>query len=167
MGGMRSNGSPSEDVALIAAHSDEFEELVCLRIEAMRESLERIGRFDPVRARERFRASFAPEFTRHILWKGERVGFVAVSPAPEGLSLDHLYVSPRQQGNGIGSTVLATIFAEADTAGLALRVGALRESDSNRFYLRHGFLRSDAGEWDIYYVRPPRNSACSIATRNQ
>jgi GNAT superfamily N-acetyltransferase len=156
---MRSDGSPLAEVVLMAAGPEEFEELVCLRIEAMRESLERIGRFDPVRARERFRASFAPEFTRHILWKGERVGFVAVSPARDGLSLDHLYVAPRRQGAGIGSAVLALVFAEADAAGLALRVGALRESDSHRFYLRHGFLRSEEGEWDIYYVRPPRKPA--------
>jgi len=153
---MRSHDPQSGELSLSAAHADEFEELLSLRIEAMRESLERIGRFDPARARERFRGSFAPQLTRHIVWNGERVGFVAVSPTPAGLSLDHLYVAPRHQGSGIGSAVLAIVFAEADAAGLALRVAALRESDSNRFYLRHGFVRSEDGEWDIYYVRPPR-----------
>ncbi|MEO8178103.1 MAG: GNAT family N-acetyltransferase [Deltaproteobacteria bacterium] len=156
---MPSHDPQSGVVTLIASHSDELEELVSLRIEAMRESLERVGRFDPVRARERFRGSFAPELTRHILWQGERVGFVAVSPAPDGLRLDHLYVAPRHQGSGIGSAVLAIVFAEADAAGLALRVGALRQSDSNRFYLRHGFVRSEESEWDIYYVRQPRKPA--------
>lgn len=153
---MRSDDLRSGEIALLAARSDDFEELVCLRIEAMRESLERIGRFDPVRARERFRVGFAPELTRHILCNGERVGFVAVSPVPSGLSLDHLYVAPRHQGGGIGSAVLAIVLAEADAAGLAVRVGALRESDSHRFYVRHGFIRSEEGEWDIYYVRQPR-----------
>ena len=41
-------------VVFVAAEPSDFESLVALRIEAMRESLERIGRFDPVRARERF-----------------------------------------------------------------------------------------------------------------
>jgi hypothetical protein len=36
-----------------------------------------------------------------------------------------------------------------------LHVGALRGSDSNRFYLRHGFvLEKKMGEWDNTYVRP-------------
>jgi GNAT superfamily N-acetyltransferase len=151
---MPSRNPQPEAITLSAARPDDFEELLRLRLEAMRESLERIGRFDPARARERFRASFAPAFTRHILWQSERVGFVAVSPAPEGLSLDHLYLAPGHQGRGIGSAVLAIVLAEADAAGLALRVGALRESDSQRFYLRHGFVPAEEGEWDIYYVRP-------------
>lgn len=33
----------------------------------MRESLERIGRFDPPRARERFLSGFVPELTR-LFW---------------------------------------------------------------------------------------------------
>ncbi|WP_081012134.1 GNAT family acetyltransferase, partial [Pseudomonas syringae group genomosp. 3] len=30
----------------------------------------------------------------------------------------------------------------------------LKESDSNRFYLRHGFQLVESGEFDNYYVRP-------------
>jgi GNAT superfamily N-acetyltransferase len=142
------------NVSLIPSRSEDFEALVNLRIEAMRESLERIGRFDALRARERFRSGFVPEFTRHILADGERVGFVAITPTSDGLSLDHLYLRPEFQGRGIGSAVLARIFEEADSRALSLRVGALRGSDSNRFYLRHGFVRAEESEWDIYYVRP-------------
>jgi GNAT superfamily N-acetyltransferase len=143
-------------IALKPAHPGDFEELLALRIEAMRESLERIGRFDAGRARERFSAGFAPEHTRHVLLGADRVGFVAVKPIDNALLLDHLYVLPRYQGRRIGSQVLQAVFAEADTAGLPMRVGALRGSDSNRFYLRHGFVRVEESEWDIYYARPAR-----------
>src|SRR5437660_5430228 len=51
---------------LVDATADDFEALVALRIAAMRESLERIGRFDPARARERFAAGFDPARTRHV-----------------------------------------------------------------------------------------------------
>lgn len=136
---------------------EESEELVSLRVEAMRESLERIGRFDVQRARERFLSDFVPEFTRHILLDGERVGFVTVTHTADGLSLDHLYVRPAYQRRGVGAAVLATLFEEADVEALPLRVGALRGSDSNRFYLRHGFVPLEQGEWDIYYVRPARS----------
>jgi len=142
------------NVHLCPAREEESEELVCVRIQAMRESLERIGRFDAQRARERFVAGFVPEFTRHILADGERVGFVAVKPTSDGLNLEHLYVLPERQGRGIGSTVLAILFQEADSRAMPLRVGALRGSDANRFYLRHGFIHVEESEWDIYYVRP-------------
>jgi len=44
----------------------DFDAMVAIRVEALRESLERLGRFDPVRARERLAAGFAPEHMRHI-----------------------------------------------------------------------------------------------------
>jgi GNAT superfamily N-acetyltransferase len=111
-------------VSLSPARREDFEQLAALRIRAMRESLERIGRFDPKRARQRLLDGFVPELTRHILVDGERVGFVAVRPTTDGLSLEHLYVRPEYQGRGIGSAVLAFIFEEADSQALPLRVGA-------------------------------------------
>ena len=128
------------------------EALVALRIEAMRESLERVGRFDPLRARERFLAGFSPEHTRHICVGGQPVGFFVVKPHELGLLLDHMYVHPSHQGKGIGGKVLSSVFAEARAKGCAVRVGALRGSASNRFYARHGFVLVEQSEFDNYYV---------------
>ncbi len=75
------------------AESTDADALVALRIAAMRESLERIRRFDPQRARERFLSSFDPTRTRHIVVDGHRVGFVVTTPQAEWLSLDHLYIA--------------------------------------------------------------------------
>ena len=147
---------PRGPVEFRNTQAGDAEALVALRILAMRESLERIGRFDPARARERFLSGFSPEHTRHILVGGERAGFVVVKPDGEALLLDHLYIDPRFQNHGIGAAVLATVFAEADARQLALKVGALRGSDSNRFYLRHGFELVKEDEWDNYYVRSAR-----------
>ncbi|HYD81263.1 MAG TPA: GNAT family N-acetyltransferase [Paucimonas sp.] len=139
--------------SLEAVAESDFEQLLALRIEAMRESLERIGRFDPDRARERFRGSFSPQHTRRIAVAGKHVGFVAVRPVDGDLLLDHLYIRPGFQGRGIGTAVLERIFEEADERGLPIRVGALKGSDSNRFYARHGFRKVAEEEWDIRYVR--------------
>lgn len=144
-------------------HAD-LEALVALRIDAMRPSLERIGRFDPQRARERFAANFEPENSFHILVASERVGFYVLKRLPDALVLDHLYVAPRWQGHGVGAFVLQHVFAQADAQGLPVRVGALRESDSNRFYLRHGFVLVEAGEFDNYYVRGPKRSSTQSLT---
>lgn len=140
-----------------AAASD-LDYLVRLRIDAMRESLERIGRFDPARARERFASGFSPERTRHILWEGRRVGFLAVKPHPDHLLLDHLYIRPDEQRRGIGGEVLKSVFRDADAMGIPVKVGALRGSDANRFYSRHGFTLESESEWDIYYTRPAGNT---------
>jgi GNAT superfamily N-acetyltransferase len=138
------------------------EALVLIRIEAMQESLERIGRFDPARARERFESGFVPEHTRHIVLDGERVGFVAVKPQPDHLLLDHLYIRPTFQGRGVGRETLRRVFSEADAKGLPVKVGALRGSDSNRFYTANGFLPVSEGEWDLHYQRPVGNPEARI-----
>jgi len=148
--------SPALDITLCPACESDFEALVALRIEAMRESLERIGRFDPARARERFRSGFSPAQTQHILADGARVGFLVTRAQGEHLLLDHLYIRPGQQGRGIGAAVLQRVFAQADSLGLPVKVGALRGSDANRFYVRHGFEPLEQGEFDNYYLRPAR-----------
>ena len=141
----------SPTIALAPAREDDAEALVALRIAAMRDSLERIGRYDPQRARTRFLSGFVPAQTRHIEASGRRVGFVVVKPGPHAVLLDHLYIHPDSQGLGIGAIVLARIIDEARHQGLPLRVGALRDSDANRFYLRHGFKLVAQEEFDNYY----------------
>jgi hypothetical protein len=39
-----------------------------------------------------------------------------------------------------------------------VRVGALRGSDSNRFYVEHGFVLIEQSELDNTYVRPARSA---------
>ncbi len=61
---------------------------------------------------------------------------------------------PAAQGLGVGGQVLGRLLRDADLRGLPVRVGALRGSDSNRFYRRHGFEPVAESEWDIDYLRP-------------
>jgi GNAT superfamily N-acetyltransferase len=148
-------------LTLKPACEDDFEALLSLRMAAMRESLQRLGRFDPQRARERLSRAFEPAHTRHILQGGERVGFVVLLPVPalhpEHLVLDHLYIAPQAQGQGVGSWVMAQVLDEADRLALPVRVTALKMSDANRFYQRHGFELQHESEWDLHYVRPAQD----------
>jgi GNAT superfamily N-acetyltransferase len=140
-------------LAPVAEH--DFEALVALRIESMRPSLERLGRFDPLRARERLRDGFSPPHAWHVELAGERVGFFVLKPREDGLHLEHLYLRPAAQGRGLGAAVLAHVFAQADALAAPVHVGALRGSDSNRFYLRHGFRLVAEEALDNRYVRLP------------
>ncbi len=135
---------------------NDADKLVEIRIAAMKESLERLGRFDPRRAKERFISSFEPENTKYIVLNGYIVGFVVVKLKSNEILLDHLYIKPEHQNKGIGEAVLQTVFSEANLKLLPVTVGALRESASNRFYERHGFVKTGESEWDIYYVRQPK-----------
>ncbi|WP_211227633.1 GNAT family N-acetyltransferase [Chitinibacter tainanensis] len=136
------------------ANPEDFESLVSLRIVAMRESLERIGRFDIHRARERFRSSFSACDTYHIKLNHEKIGFVAFKVLDNQLLLEHLYIHPDHQGEGVGSEVLNYVITESEKIRRPIHVGALRESDSNRFYVRHGFILHRQEEHDNYYIRP-------------
>lgn len=129
----------------------EKDALAELRILAMKESLEALGRFDPVRARTRFVDGFDREATRKVDVAGRLAGFYVVRDKGDHLYLDHLYIHPDCQGKGLGSSILADIIAAARERQLALRLGALRGSRSNAFYQSHGFVQTHEDEWDIYY----------------
>ena len=134
----------------------DFEALLALRITTMRESLERLGRFDAARARERFRSTFRPQHTRRISvgLGGAAAGCVATWPEAGMIRLEHFYIAAAHQGRGLGSAVVAALLREPAHAGKPFIVGALRGSAANRFYARHGFVQSAESEWDIEYVRP-------------
>jgi GNAT superfamily N-acetyltransferase len=138
----------------LATHED-AEALADLRVLAMKDSLMALGRFDPIRARERFLSGFEPGCTRQIFQNACLVGFWVLKPQEPVWLLDHLYVLPSHQGQGIGAQILAHLFTQADQAGKALRLGALKGSRSNDFYFRHGFVKVGEGEWDIYCERQP------------
>lgn len=135
-------------------HSD-FDAMAALRIEALRESLERLGRFDLHRARERLATGFAPEHMRHIEVDGQCVGFMTLRPDQDAVTptmkLDHLYVHPRVQGRGIGAWALECAKSQAAEAQCDIALSALKLSAANRFYLRHGFVAIGETEFDVDY----------------
>ncbi len=132
--------------------AEDFEALVVLRSAALRESLERLGIFSPERSRERLRSNFRPEFMRHIVSDGERVGLLTLWPEGDALKLQHLYLAPGSQGKGIGAWTLEQVKSEARTQGRNLKLEALPQSDANRFYQRHGFEKVGEVAFDVFYV---------------
>jgi len=134
----------------------DFDELVALRIRVMRDSLERLGRFDRAAATLRFRGTFRPADTRRILVNGEAAGCVGYWPEADGdaMRVEHFYLAEKFQKRGLGSAVLRRLFDEAPQCATRFRIGALRDSDSNRLYVRHGFVKVTESEWEIEYERP-------------
>jgi len=80
---------------------------------------------------------------------------VVLKPLSHVMRLDHLYIDPPFQRRGIGAQVLRWAFAQADAAQFPLELCALKGSNANRFYLRHGCVKTGEGDWDIDYLRLP------------
>ena len=96
----------SEAIAFAPAAESDFERLLDLRIRVLRPHLERVGRFDPERARRYFREGYDPTHLRLILVDGRFAGCVALKPDGDGLVLEHFYLGDGFQGRGIGAAVL-------------------------------------------------------------
>jgi ribosomal protein S18 acetylase RimI-like enzyme len=142
---------------------DDFEAMLALRIRAMRPSLEAIGRFDPERARDWLAASWAPAFMRRVLWRGERVGSVTLRPLDTGaLRLDHLYIEPAQQGQGIGKRVMRWALCETDARGQALELAVLQHSVAQRWYERLGFAITGSDAYDFAMRREPKAAPVAV-----
>ena len=122
-----------------------------LRAVVLREDLERLGRYDSVRVRQRFLDGFDPELTQLILVTGEVVGSIAVRPARDGQWIEHFYLDPVWQGRGLGGAVLSeSMRRHADERPFRLNV--LAGSPAQRLYLRHGFTVESQDPVDVFMV---------------
>ncbi|GAA3983008.1 GNAT family N-acetyltransferase [Streptomyces plumbiresistens] len=145
--------------ALRSAEPADVEAIAELRATVMRPDLERLGRFDEHRVRQRLRDSFAPRHTSVIVADGAFAGCVAVRPAEDGRWLEHFYLAPDLQGRGVGSAVLRYLLGRADADGALVRLNVLRGSAARRLYERHGFTVEAQDPIDVYMVRRPDEGA--------
>lgn len=141
----------TETLLILPAFAEDAEHLAAIRVEAMRPSLEAVGRFDPERARDRLLASFRPDDTRVIRQDDQVAGFFVVRRQADHLYLDHLYLAPAFQGRGIGRYVIERLKTEARALALPIRLVALNGSPANAFYLSCGFVRGGADALDTRY----------------
>ena len=137
------------------ATEEDFEPLLAIRIDVMREPLERVFRYKPSRARRIFREHFAEPGLRAITIGDELVGCVGFRKGDGEIKLDSFYLDRRLHGGGLGSKILKVLLAEADAAGLPVRLEVLTGSKADRFYLRHGFAKLKEDEIEGHYERPP------------
>lgn len=126
-----------------------------LRAVVLRADLERLGRYDPQRVRQRLRDGFDADRTSVIEVDGAFAGCVALRPAEDALWLEHFYLAPELQGAGIGSGVLAELLARCDRDGARVRLNVLRGSAARRLYERHGFTVETEDPVDVFMARAP------------
>jgi ribosomal protein S18 acetylase RimI-like enzyme len=140
---------------LRSAEPRDVEAIAELRAEVMRADLERLGRYDEHRVRQRFRDSFSPQHTSVIVADGAFAGCVTVRPAEDGWWLEHFYLATGLQGRGLGSAVLGTLLRQIDADGVLVRLNVLQGSAAQRLYERHGFTVESEDPVDVFMVRQP------------
>ncbi|MFF5517973.1 GNAT family N-acetyltransferase [Streptomyces coeruleorubidus] len=144
--------------ALRPAGPADVEPIAELRAVVMRPDLERLGRFDEHRVRQRLRDAFCPQHTSVIEADGMFAGSIALRPSEtdeNGHWLEHFYLSPELQGRGVGSAVLRAVLTRTDTDGELVRLNVLQGSPARRLYERHGFTVESQDPVDVFMVRPP------------
>lgn len=152
--------------ALRPARPEDVEPIAEIRAAVMRPDLERLGRYDEHRVRQRFRDSWSPRHTFVVTVEGSLAGSVTVRPHEEGgRVLEHFYLVPVRQGRGLGGAVLRSLLDDADAAGEPLRLVVLQGSPARRLYERHGFVRQSEDPVDVVMVRPPRRGTSPVTVR--
>ena len=145
------------------ATATDIEPIAELRAVVMRPDLERLGRYDEHRVRQRFRDGFDAAHTWVIEVNAEFAGCVALRPAEDAHWLEHFYLAPRFQGTGIGSGVLSDLLERRDGTGVrVVRLNVLQGSPARRLYERHGFGVEREDAVDVFMVRAGRTSADAV-----
>ncbi|MEU3937488.1 GNAT family N-acetyltransferase [Streptomyces sp. NPDC029044] len=137
------------------ARPTDVEAIAELRAVVMRPDLERLGRYDEHRVRQRLRDGFRAQHTSVITVAGAFAGSVALRPSETGHWLEHFYLAPALQGRGLGSAVLGTLLRRTDTSGHAIRLNVLQGSPARHLYERHGFTVERQDAVDVFMLRLP------------
>ncbi|MFI7636714.1 GNAT family N-acetyltransferase [Nonomuraea sp. NPDC049400] len=140
---------------LRAAEPGDVEMIAELRATVLRADLRRLGRFDEHRVRQRLRDSFSAEYTSIIAADGDFAGCVTLRPGEDGRWLEHFYIAPKLQGQGLGSAVLRALLDRTDAEDVAVRLNVLQGSAARRLYERHGFVVETEDPVDVFMVRQP------------
>ncbi|WP_440111678.1 GNAT family N-acetyltransferase [Paenibacillus sp. QZ-Y1] len=128
------------------------EQLADLRALALYDDLTRLGRYDDVKVRDRFRNTFDAVHTWIIEVEGSLVGCVALKPKSESeeVLLEHFYIHPDYQGQKIGTQVLNILLEQDEVQGKRVILNVLQGSPARRLYERFGFILDSEDDVDVF-----------------
>ncbi|WP_145413686.1 GNAT family N-acetyltransferase [Paenibacillus xylanexedens] len=135
------------------ATQEDREQLANLRALVLYDDLTRLGRYDEIRVRERFRNTFQPEHTQVLELEGRLIGCVSLKPGNGELLLEHFYIDPDYQGRKLGTKVLNMLFEQESVKGRRVTLNVLQGSPARRLYERFGFTVDDEDEVDVFMSR--------------
>ena len=105
----------------------------------MREYVDKTWGWDDNWQRERFDAGFRPTALQIIECGQKTIGYISVERRPDEIFLVSIEIAPEFQSRGIATHLISRLFAEADEAGLPIRLFVLKVNPARRLYERLGF----------------------------
>jgi len=141
------------NVVLRPSLPEDIDWLVELRADVLRTDLQRLGRYDEHRVRDRMRQGFRSEWTRVIVEGNGNIGSISTRPEGSVRWIEHFYLERGRQGAGIGGNVLRSVLAEP--WGGATRLNVLQGSPARRLYERHGFVTDIEDDVDVFMTLSP------------
>jgi GNAT superfamily N-acetyltransferase len=121
------------------------------------------GKWDEADQRKRFEDATPVQEHCILEVEGTPAGCFWTIRRPAELVLSRLYVLPAFQNRGIGTQFLRELLAEADQAGVPVRLGVLRVNPARRLYARHGFVVVGEDEVRFMMSRPVQPSDSNLA----
>lgn len=143
---------PDSTIGFRSATEADFDYVLDLSIRAMREHLERLGRFDPERRRARMRAHLEAGSLRLVERDKAAIGCLGLYPRGRHMELHSFFLEPALQGRGLGAEVFAAL--RARYLGEAWFIEVLKESPARRFWERQGFRLAGEAPFDWLMERP-------------
>lgn len=131
----------------------DFESVLALSIRAMREHLERVGRFDPARRRDRMRRQFDAGILHIVEQDGTMAGCIGLDDRCAAVEIHSLFLDTHAQRQGLGEAVFHAVLAAHPAR--PFRIEVLKQSPARRFWERQGFVLTGEAEFDWLMERRP------------
>jgi GNAT superfamily N-acetyltransferase len=108
-----------------------------------------------LRARDHHRDAAYPDARLGVLTLDDMaVGQLDIDVSDAAIDLLELHVIPGLRGHGLGEAALGALLADADAAGLPVRLHVEVGSPARRLYERHGFRATEVGPVHVAMERP-------------
>ncbi len=123
--------------------------------DTMRWIIERLFGWDEAREDAKFAGYFDPAAVRIITVDERDAGWLQTQPGEGAINLLSLYLTPPLQRQGIGTTILQRLLAEAESQNKAVTLSVVKFNPAVSLYERHGFKIVHEDEYK-YYMRRAR-----------
>jgi ribosomal protein S18 acetylase RimI-like enzyme len=121
--------------------------------------LSKIGRWNGLRSKSRFRRGYKQAQTQVICVGDQPIGWMQVAEFVGRLHLHQLHLSAEFRGRGIGTRLLEDLLQRADSIGKPVTLEVMHGNRARRLYLRLGFKPTGRDPDKIQMIRRPARRA--------
>ena len=146
----------TDDITLRVAHRDDLEFLFHVLKTSLGPYIEQTyGPWQEEERRARFFELTNPEAHHIVERAGQPIGCLNVTWLPGEVKLNRVFLLPPFQSLGIGSRLVGQVVADAETAGLPVRLRVLKVNPAQRLYARLGFVVTGQTDTHLLMERAP------------